>query len=116
MTNYRINGFDQMKAFFKMVFNSQKKIRPTHVSLYMFLLNQNNRCGWNEWFKIPYDTGMTGSCIGSRKTYYKTLRELKEIGVIDYIPGINENKSPMVKIIPISIKPQENKQVEDDSE
>lgn len=98
-----------MKSFYKYVFKHQHSVRPTHVSLYMFLLNQNNRCDWEEWFKLPHDTGMRGSCIGTPKTYYRVLKELKEFGVIDYTPGINANKSPMIKIMPnIKVNDDEN--------
>ena len=64
------------------------------------MLNQNNRCDWDEWFKLPHDTGMKGSGIGSPTTYYRIIKDLRDFGLIDYTPGINANKSPMIKIIP----------------
>lgn len=96
---YRINGFEQIKLFYSWVFNNQdKNINATHISLYLFLINQNNRANWVEWFKCPYDLGMAGSCIGSRNTYYKVLDELKNWKLIDYKKGVNNYKAPMVKI------------------
>jgi len=96
--NYRINGFEQIKAFYSWVFNNPDKARPTHISLYLFLLNQNNRSNWVEWFKCPYDLAMQGACIGNNGTYYKCLDELKEWDLIDYQKGINNFKAPLVKL------------------
>ena len=36
-------GFEQIKSFYSWVFNNPDKVKPTHISLYLFLLNQNNR-------------------------------------------------------------------------
>ena len=95
----RINGFNQIKAFYSWTFDNQdKQIKPHHISLYLFLLNQNNRANWIEWFKCPYDLAMTGSCIGSKKTYYKCLNELEEWKLIEYKRGLNEWKAPLIKL------------------
>src|ERR1035437_368610 len=95
---YRINGFEQIKSFYSWVFNKPDKIRPTHISLYLFLLNQNNRSNWVEWFKCPYDLAMQGACIGNNGTYYRCLDDLKEWKLIDYQKGINNYKAPLVKL------------------
>ena len=96
---YRINGFEQIKAFYSWVFNNPDKARPTHISLYLFLINQGNRANWVEWFKCPYDLAMQGACIGNNGTYYRCLDELKQWKLIDYKKGVNNFKAPMVKII-----------------
>jgi len=96
---YRINGFDQIKSFYSWLFNNQdKNINTSHVSLYLFLINQNNRSNWVEWFKLPYDLGMAGSCIGSRNTYYKCLKDLQEWKLIEYQKGTNNYKAPIIKL------------------
>jgi len=64
-----MNGFEQIKSFYSWVFNNPDKVRPTHISLYLFLLNQNNRAMWVEWFKCPYDLAMQGACIGNKNNY-----------------------------------------------
>lgn len=95
----RINGFEQMKAFYSWVFdNADKQVKPQHISLYIFLLNQNNRANWVEWFKCPFDLAMQGACIGNKKTYYNCLRDLNEWRLIEYKKGINEWKAPLIKI------------------
>ena len=77
-----MNGFEQIKSFYSWVFNNPDKVKPTHISLYLFLLNQNNRSMWVEWFKCPFDLAMQGSCIGSKTTYYRCLKELQSFGLI----------------------------------
>ena len=95
----RINGFTQIKAFYSWTFaNQEKQIKPQHISLYLFLLNQNNRANWIEWFKCPFDLAMIGSCIGSKKTYYKCLNELQEWKLIQYKQGVNNWKAPVIKL------------------
>ncbi len=95
---YRIDGFRQIEAFYEWVFNNPDKIRPTHVSLYLFLWNQANRSKWVEWFKCPYDLAMQGACIGNNGTYYRCLDELKKWGLIDYKKGINNFKAPLINL------------------
>lgn len=68
----------------------------------MFLLNQNNRTKWSEWFDLSLDVGMKGSCIGTKKTYYDTLKTLEEWGFIRYEKGANEWRSPRISINPLS--------------
>lgn len=95
----RINGFEQIKGFYSWVFGNQDKgIKPQHISLYLFFINQNNRNNWVEWFKCPFDLAMAGSCISSKKTYYSCLTDLQNWGLIKYTAGVNNWKSPMIKI------------------
>lgn len=95
----RINGFEQIKGFYSWVFENQdKNIRTTHISLYMFLINQNNRNNWVEWFKCPFDLAMSGSGITNKNTYYKTLADLQEWKLIEYKKGVNNYKAPLIKI------------------
>ncbi len=109
--DYRINGFEQIKAFYSWVFNNPDKARPTHISLYLFLVNQNNRANWVEWFKCPYDLAMQGACIGNNGTYYKCLDELKKWKLIDYKKGVNNFKAPLVKLFVLYKNEQLNEQV-----
>lgn len=95
----RINGFTQIKSFYSWSFSHQElRIKPHHISLYLFLLNQNNRVNWVEWFKCPFDLAMIGSCISSKKTYYKCLNELQDWKLIKYKKGSNLWKAPLIKL------------------
>ena len=99
------NGFDLIKVFYSWVFNNQEKpIRPHHVSLYMFFVNQNNRNNWVDWFKCPYDLAMQGSCITSKRDYYRYLHDLEKWGLIGYIPGQAMHKSPLISLTKINQK------------
>lgn len=99
----KIDIYNQIKAFYSIVFNSKHDIRPTHVSLYMFLLNQNNRNMWVEWFKCPFDLAMQGALITSKTTYYKILDDLVKFDLILYKKGINHFKAPSIKIKVLSV-------------
>lgn len=94
----RINGFHQITAFYSIVFSQEHDFKPQHISLYVFLLNQNNRNNWVEWFKVPLDLGMTGSCIGSKKTYYACLDDLQSWKLLKYTKGENMWKAPKVRL------------------
>lgn len=95
----RINGFEQIKGFYSWVFDNQdKQIKPQHISLYIFMVNQNNRNNWVKWFKLPFDLAMTGSCISSKKTYYTCLTDLQKWKLISYEKGINNWKAPLIKL------------------
>lgn len=99
MNHSKINLFKQMRAFYSFVFNSERDITPLHSSLYMFLLNQNNRANWVEWFKCPADTAMFGALIHSNKTYYKVLNDLVDFGLIEVQKGVANLKPPKIKIL-----------------
>jgi hypothetical protein len=94
----RINGFEQIKALYSIVFSQEYDFTPQHISLYVFFINQNNRNNWVEWFKCPYDLAMAGACIGSKKTYYKCLNDLQEWKLLEYEKGSNNWKAPKIKL------------------
>lgn len=98
----RINIYEQISAFYSFVYENQNKINKSHVALYMFLINQNNRSNWSEWFKLPYDLAMAGACIGSKATYYKCLNELQTWKLIKYKKGENDYKAPQISILVLS--------------
>ena len=98
----RINFFEQMKNFYDLSFHSENDFTPHHISLYMFLLNQNNRSNWSPNFKLSLDLGMYGSKIGSKRTYYNTLNDLCKWGLIKLTKGKNAWKTPIISIIPLS--------------
>jgi hypothetical protein len=58
---------------------------------------------WIEWFKCPFDLAMQGASISSRTTYYKCLDDLTNFKLIEYEKGLNNFKSPKIKIIPLTV-------------
>jgi hypothetical protein len=95
---YRINWIVQMKAFYEWIEMNSFKVKPHHISLYMYLLYLNNKLGWVEWFRSPFFETMQGACIRNKKTYYQHLNDLWFWGLIDYQKGVNEWKAPLIKI------------------
>src|SRR5690606_10541737 len=95
----KINYYHQIRGFYSRVYEGIDGLRPVHVRLYMFLLNQNNRNNWKEWFKCPFDTAMEGALINSPKTYYAVLKDLESFGFIRWKKGINLHKAPQINII-----------------
>ena len=96
---FRINLFEQLTSFYEFIWYSEFNFRSHHVSLYIFLLNQNNRSNWSLWFDLPFDLGKKGACIGSKKTYYQTIKELEQEGLIKYEKGANEWRAPRVQLL-----------------
>lgn len=103
-TKNRIEIHNQLSCFYSIVFSGEHKFTPQHISLYCFLLNQNNRSFWVEWFKLPFDLAMAGSGLSSKKTYYKCLTDLQTWNLIKYERGQNHWKAPKISIKPLNIK------------
>lgn len=103
MKEYRINGFQQLECFYAWTYNNaDKQVKPQHISLYMFLFMENNRRNWVEHFTITYEDAMQASGIGSKSTFYNTLHDLADWGLIAYVPGVNRIKAPVISIIQLS--------------
>lgn len=99
MGRARINYFEQTDLFFSWVFDNQDKVKSYHISLYNFLLHQNNRNFWAKSFKCPFDLAMAGAGIGNKNTYYKALGDLQEWKLINYEKGVNNYKAPTISLV-----------------
>jgi hypothetical protein len=97
-SKFRINFFEQLNEFYKIVFTGTIRLTSQHISIYMFLLNQNNRLNWCEWFRVSIDLMIQGTSITRVKTIYKLTEELRQYGLIDYIKGINIYSARKFKI------------------
>ena len=104
---YRINIFEQMSEFYKIVFNGNLEIKTKHISIYWFLLNQFNRSNWPEWIRVGMDLMHIGTTINDRNTIYLAVKDLQHWGFIDYVPGINAYAASKYKLI----KLRKNQQV-----
>jgi len=89
MEKFRINLYEQLGRFYQVIFSGQHSFRTSHISLYIFLLSENNRTMWSEWFQVNYNIILNSTCIGSSHTYYTALKDLKEWELLDYKPGVN---------------------------
>ena len=79
-------------------------MKPQHSALYWFLVNQANRQRWPEWFTVARDIAMNGSKITKRETYYKAIKVLEDVGLIEYIKSTNQHEAPHFKLIRLSRK------------
>ena len=84
------------------IFSGTKNITVNHNSLYFALLDQGNALGWMEWFACPAKVLMNYSCIHTPATFYKTRKELKEFGLIDYQEGENRYSQTKYHIVRLS--------------
>lgn len=99
----QINVYNQLAAFYEKIW-SNPKMKPQHCALYWFLVNQANRLRWPEWFTVPRDIAMNGSKITKRETYYKAIKVLEEVGLIEYIKSTNQHEAPHFKLISLTRK------------
>ena len=78
--------------------NKQNKfnLRDTHISLFMSLIYLSNFSFG--WFKSTPEYAMLGAAIKTKRTYYKTLKDLVKYGMVEYQPGKNKNTLPSLKI------------------
>ncbi len=96
-----------INAFAKM--GNDKRLQPSHVSLYMALL-----CFWNENnFQNPTNItrkNVMSICkIKSKVTYHKCIKDLNDFGYIKYEPSYNPFTGSSVTINTVY---EENKKIE----
>ncbi|MBN1115792.1 MAG: hypothetical protein JXA77_01200 [Bacteroidales bacterium] len=80
-----MNGYELSRSFFDWCFEHPDKIRPNHIALYFFIIEQCNRLGWKEKFGLPTSIAEEAIGIKSYNTYIKTLNDLVEFGFIKII-------------------------------
>jgi hypothetical protein len=112
---YRIDGFEQINAFYKWIFDNPDKAKPNHISLYWYLFSQANQVKW-ESFRCPYYLAMKGARIGNNGTYYNCLDDLQKWGLIEYKKGINNYNAPVITLVCLSESEQVTGQCLSESE
>jgi hypothetical protein len=85
--------------FFMARMRDDHRIGPTHISLYLALLGVRQELGASGVFPISRGELMERAKIGSRRVYYRCLRELAEGGYIGYEPEQFKGKRSKVRII-----------------
>jgi hypothetical protein len=99
---YRINIFLQISEFYKIVFNGKFNLNEKHISVYFFLINQDNRCNWSEWINISIDIMMIGTKINRIQTLYQIIQDLHNYKLIEWQKGINKFQAAKYKIIKLN--------------
>ena len=79
------NGYAYSRQWFEFIFETEEMITPAHTSLYLWIVELNNRLQWKEVFGLPTQYTMQASRIKSYKYYKKTLDDLIKWGFINLI-------------------------------
>ncbi len=95
--------FTSLSDFYLAIANDVR-IGPTHVSLYMALLQQWNVNGGNRLISIDRTSIMRFAKIGSRHTYNKCMNDLQDYGYITYAPSSNAFTKSIVSLKNLSKK------------
>lgn len=70
--------------------------------LYYTLLQINNKCGWIEWFQRT-NINICGLTRINEKTLISSRNELKQVGLIDFIPSKKKGEITKYKILDCKI-------------
>jgi hypothetical protein len=81
--------FPPLTGFYEAI-EEDVRISPTHISLYMALLQQWNINGGTNPVMIVRSIIMKAAKINARYTYNKCMNNLQEFGYITYLPALNQ--------------------------
>lgn len=87
--------FPPLTVFYKTIADDAR-IRVTHISLYMALLQQWNMNGGTNPVTIIRVEIMKAAKINARFTYNKCINNLQEFGYITYLPASNPSSNSKV--------------------
>lgn len=91
---------DKLNLFYDLL---QSNPPSQHAQLlYHTLLMVNNKCGWMEWFQRT-NLNLCGITGISEKTLINARNELKQMGLIDFIPSKKRNEKTKYKILDCKI-------------
>lgn len=80
-----MNTFNLSREFFKWCFENSRKITPSHIAIYFFIIDLNNRLGWKKEIGLPSEHCMETLGIKKHQTFLKYLNELAEFGFIKIV-------------------------------
>jgi hypothetical protein len=90
-----MNYILQLSGFFQRV-ASDKHLNPTHVSLYMAIFQYWNAGHFQNPVSISRQELMRISKISAKATYHKCIKDLHNLGYIQYQPSYNPFKGSLV--------------------
>jgi len=94
-----MTGYDYSRQWFNFAFENQDKVSTKHGILYFWIIELNNRLGWVENFKVPFDTAGAAIGINRAQTVRETLYDLASWGFVRIvIKGANQNVSIVVSL------------------
>lgn len=83
-----MNYIKHLTGFFTRI-ASEETIYPTHISLYIALFQSWNINRFKNPISISREEMMKASRIASKATYHKCIKELQNMGFIEYLPSYN---------------------------
>jgi hypothetical protein len=93
-----MNYIRHLNSFFERI-ASDKRIQPTHISLYMALFQFWNFNRFQNPISISRSEIMGVSKILAKATYHKVIKELHEFGYINYRPSYNPFRGSEVELV-----------------
>lgn len=99
-----VNGYSLSREIFDYAFENPDHIRPVHIAIYFFAVEQCNRLGWKEKFGFPSSLVMDAIGMRSYTNYKKALDELIEMGFIKVIQYSKNQHSANIIALSKNIK------------
>lgn len=93
-----------LMARFYQAIEADRRISPSHISLYMALLHTQNEYGRTNAFPVKRQVLMNKAKILARQTYNKCMNELKDYGYIQYAPALNGSVYSRIFLNTIDVK------------
>jgi len=78
---------------------SDNRLKPTHISLYFALCHTWIMNRFQECYNVSRRQLMSLSRIRSKATYHKTIKELTNLGYIQYRPSYHPRKGSNVTLL-----------------
>lgn len=78
----KMNGYELSRQWWDFAFANPEKVKPIHSALYFFAIENCNRMGWAEKFRLPSEMAMSAIGVHSYKTYIAALKDLCEWGFL----------------------------------
>ncbi len=109
-----MNGYQLTRMWYNYKFENPDKVRHIHSDMYFYIIDLWNRLGQKQKIGLPTSVTMDALGIGSRNTYYKTLKELISWGFIKEVQASkNQNQSRIISISACSKSEQTGEQALD---
>lgn len=83
----------------KKALQQTKKCRPNHISVYEALFSLWNHYRFPSEFSINRAEMMKLSCIGSKNTYTKVMKQLHEWNIVHYLPSYDPLFASQIRMI-----------------
>jgi len=80
-----LNSYNLSRAWFDFCFENPEMIKPNHIAIYFFAIENCNRLGWKKKFALPTTMAKEAIGIKSYNTYISALNDLIEWGFIKMI-------------------------------